>query len=802
MGANYHRRRQRARRRRAAPVVTVAPKRPPAFRRLQFSRPSADKRWQSATASTVIRGFVAIVVAIVVVVAIVAIVVIVIVIVAIVVRGHRPRAALALVPSTARVAPVFAMPQLTLPDGSVRTYEGPVTARRVAEDIGPRLAEAALGCKVDGQLTDLGVELARDCELSIVTAHRRDKTADTDALWLLRHSCAHVMAEAIQRVVPGVQLVYGPPVDGGFYYDLAVPAERPLSTRDFEAIEREMAAIVAEDRPFVRYELECEEGLARLRAEGNKYKVDNAERAVAAAKGSSADAVLSFYATGAPGKDWEDLCRGPHVPSTGRIGAFRVMSLASSYWHGDETSDRLIRVYGTAFATQQELDAHVEQLEEAKKRDHRVIGKQLRLFHIDEAVGQGLILWTPKGAIVRQELQSFISEELRKQGYSQVFTPHIGRLGLYRTSGHFPYYRESQYPPILEPDALSALADQNCGCAELAHRLDSGAVDGYLLRPMNCPHHIKIFASEPRSYRDLPVRLAEFGTVYRWEQSGELSGMTRVRGFTQDDAHLFCTEDQVAAELLGCLSLVRTIFGTLGMKDYRVRVGLRATDSGKYTGDPANWDKAESACRAAAESLGVPFSEEPGEAAFYGPKIDFVVRDVIGREWQLGTVQVDYNLPVRFDLGYVGADNQTHTPVMIHRAPFGSMERFVGVLIEHFAGAFPTWLSPEQVRVLPISEKTNDWAATVLRELVEAGVRATLDTSNERIQAKVKVGADDRVPYLLVVGPRDAAAGQVSVRAFGVQKNLGELALAEFVTSIRDEIRTRGAVTVVERFVS
>jgi threonyl-tRNA synthetase len=597
------------------------------------------------------------------------------------------------------------MPVITLPDGSRRTYDRTVTAAEVAADIGAGLAKAALGAKIDGQLSDLSTRIERDAALAIVTPKSRDGAVDADALFLLRHSAAHVMAEAITRLYPGTQLVYGPPVEQGFYYDMAFPGGKAPSTEDFAAIEAEMAKIVAENRPFTRYEMPSGEGMKKVQGEGSKYKLDNAQRAC-----DAGSATLSWYATGTPGTNWEDLCRGPHVPSTGRIGAFKVMSLGSSYWHGDEKSDRLTRVYGVAFATKPELEAHMKLLEEAKARDHRVLGKQLRLFHIDEMVGQGLILWTPKGSIVRQELQNFISEELRKQDYTQVFTPHIGKLDLYRTSGHFPYYRESQYPPIVEPEQMNAMAKEGCSCAELGNRLEKGEIDGYLLKPMNCPHHIRIFASSPHSYRDMPVRLSEFGTVYRWEQSGEIGGMTRVRGFTQDDAHLFCREDQVAQELIGCLSLVKMIFGTLGMNEYRVRVGLRSPDSAKYVGDPANWDKAEEACRAAARTLGVPFSEEPGEAAFYGPKIDFVVKDVIGRSWQLGTVQVDYNLPIRFDLSYIGADNQAHRPVMIHRAPFGSMERFVGCLIEHFAGAFPLWLSPEQVRVLPISEKSEDYA--------------------------------------------------------------------------------------------
>ncbi|MCE7970535.1 MAG: threonine--tRNA ligase [Leptolyngbya sp. PLA2] len=700
------------------------------------------------------------------------------------------------------------MIRVTLPDGSVKEFAGAVTARQVAESIGPRLAQAAVGAKIDGELRDLSAVIDRDCRVAIVTEKTRDGRPDPDALYLLRHSAAHVMAEAIQRIVPGAQLVYGPPLETGFYYDIRFPDDRPLKEGDFEAVEAEMAKIVKEDRRFTRYELPAEEGLAKLRAEGSKYKVDNAERALRGGeKGGETHAPpgggvhLSWYATGEPGRNWEDLCRGPHLPSTGRIGAFKVMSLASSYWHGDENSDRLTRVYGTAFFSKKDLDEHLTRLEEAKKRDHRVIGKQLRLFHIDEMVGQGLVLWTPRGSIVRKELQSFIGEELRKQGYFEVFSPHVGKLDLYRTSGHFPYYAESQFPPVVERESLAALAAEGCSCAEYANRLSKGEIEGYLLKPMNCPHHIKIFASEPHSYRDMPVRLAEFGTVYRWEQSGELSGMLRVRCFTQDDAHLFCTPEQVGREVLGCLELVKVIFATLGMKEYRVRVGLRDPDSAKYVGKPENWDRAEASCREAALTLGVPFTEEPGEAAFYGPKIDFVVKDVIGREWQLGTVQVDYNLPERFDLSYIGADNKPHRPVMIHRAPFGSMERFVGFLIEHFAGAFPAWLSPEQVRVLPVSEKTEVYAKRVLAALVGARVRATADLANERLQAKIRHAAEEKVPYLLVVGPRDEEAGTVSVRARGVQQDLGAMGLTEFVVAITREIASRGAETATAHLV-
>jgi threonyl-tRNA synthetase len=686
------------------------------------------------------------------------------------------------------------MPRITLPDGSVKEFEHAVSAFDVAMSIGERLARACVGCKVNGDVRDLHAPITADCELVLLTPKSREGEHDPDALNLLRHSTAHVMAEAIQRIVPGAMLVYGPPLDTGFYYDIAFPEDRPLREGDFEAIEAEMKSIVKADRRFTRYDMPVQEGMAKLKSEGSKYKLDNAEQAVKAGSDS-----LSFYATGEVGKDWEDLCRGPHIPSTGKIGAFKIMSLASSYWHGDENSDRLTRVYGTAFYDKKDLKDHLDQMEEAKRRDHRVLGKKLQLFHIDEAVGQGLILWTPRGSVIRKELQDWIGGELRKMGYTDVFCPHIGKLGLYKTSGHFPYYAESQFVPVMERDFLKGVSDEGCSCSDLSNMMADGDIEGYLLKPMNCPHHIKIFDSHPRSYRDLPIRLSEFGTVYRWEQSGELSGMTRVRCFTVDDAHLFCREDQVADEVRGCLKLVKIAFDTLGLTDFRIRVGLRDPDSNKYVGDPAVWDKAEAACKEAAQELGAKVSLEPGEAAFYGPKIDFVVKDVIGREWQLGTVQVDYNLPERFDLSYNGADNQKHRPVMVHRAPFGSLERFVGVLIEHFAGVFPLWLSPEQVRVLPISEKTNDYAAEVLGKLIEAGIRATIDTSDNRVQGKIKAGAEMKIPYLLVVGPRDAENRAVSVRAFGEEKDLGQIGLDEFVAAALNEHTTKGKSTVRDR---
>jgi threonyl-tRNA synthetase len=450
------------------------------------------------------------------------------------------------------------------------------------------------------------------------------------------------------------------------------------------------------------------------------------------------------------------------------------MSIAASHWHGDVESDRFQRVYGTAFYSQADLDNYLERQEQARQRDHRVIGQKLKLFTIDEQVGQGLILWKPRGAIVRNMLQDFLQAEMLKRGYDMVYTPHIGKIDLYKTSGHFPYYSDSQYPPIQMRDT-----DEQ-----------------YMLKPMNCPHHIKIYASDMHSYRDLPVRLAEFGTVYRFEQSGELTGMTRVRGFTQDDAHIFCTQDQVKEEFASTIELTQLVFKTFGFENVSIRLSLRDPDSDKYAGDPTLWDRAERELREVLEQMQIPYTEELGEAAFYGPKVDFVVKDVIGRSWQLGTVQLDYNLPERFELEYIGADNQAHRPVMIHRAPFGSMERFMAILIEHYNGAFPLWLAPEQVRVLPISDKFIDYAKKVEAALSEAGMRVSIDDANERVNAKVKIAQDAKVAYMLIVGGRDAQAGTVAVRD-RTRGDLGALPLEQFVTQAIEEIESRGDQVVV-----
>ncbi len=621
----------------------------------------------------------------------------------------------------------------------------------------------------------------------------------------LRHSCSHVLATAVLRLFPDAKLDIGPPTDTGFYYDIDL--DHKLTAEDLVKLEAEMKKIADENQRFDHKEVSREEAVGIIKSRGQeRYKLGRLADI-------PADEKISFYTNG----EFTDLCAGTHIRYTAKLKAFKLLSIAGAYHRGDETNQQLQRIYGTAFPTKEELANYLVQLEQARLRDHRKLGRELKLFHIDEDVGQGLILWTANGSILRQELQNFISGELKKQGYSQVFTPHIGRLSLFKTSGHFPYYKDSQFPPVVERDFLDQLISSGCSCAEMSNRIDAVSshlaekvnkltgqetiaqdrvlpddqlIDGFLLKPMNCPFHVKIFSSQPHSYRDMPVRLAEVGTVYRWEQSGELNGMTRVRGFTQDDAHLFCTEEQVQQEVLGCLSLVKIVLNTLGMTDYRVRIGLRDPDSNKYTGAPALWDKAEAALREAAKSLGMSFTEEAGEAAFYGPKIDFMVKDVIGREWQLGTVQVDYNLPVRFDLTYIGADNAAHRPVMIHRAPFGSMERFCGVLIEHFGGDFPLWLAPEQVRLVPISDKVMDYAKATLDQLLAADIRVTLDTHSDKLGAKIRRAELEKIPYVLVLGQKEAEAQSVSVRS-RARGDEGVLKVEDVIARFKSEVATR-----------
>lgn len=732
------------------------------------------------------------------------------------------------------------MTTLKLPDGSAKEVRAGTTSRQVAEGIGKRLAQAALAAKLDGAVVDLERELPEgDHAFQVLTEK------DPEALEVLRHSCAHVMARAVMRLFPGVQLAFGPPIDNGFYYDIDSP-QQPIREEDFPRIEEEMRKIVVAAEPFERFERPTPEGRALCEDLKQQLKVEHIDDDL------KQYPVLSFYRQG----EFIDLCRGPHLPHAGKIGAFKLLSIAGAYWKNDSSRPQLQRLYATAFFNQKQLDEYLHKLEEAKKRDHRVLGKQLRLFTISPHVGSGLILWMPKGATVRGLLETFIKDELIKRGYEPVYTPHIGRLELYRTSGHFPYYRDAQFPPIYF-NALAAaldLAQYRLAAGELdevkekqfadlldlaqyrvpgyreatttAARLEAlhrsvtyilQGVDfkvpgydkaqtpaqraealkhwleqqeGYLLKPMNCPHHIQIYKAEPRSYRDLPVRLAEFGTVYRFEQTGELNGMTRVRGFTQDDAHLFVTPEQVEAEMRANIELVLFILNTLGLSDYRVRLGFRDPQSTKYVGEAADWDTAQKALEEVVKGVGMNYSVEEGEAAFYGPKIDFVVKDCIGREWQLGTVQLDYNLPKRFELEYVGADNRTHRPVMIHRAPFGSMERFVGILIEHFAGAFPTWLAPEQVRVLTVSDKFRTYAEGIERQLAQASFRVKGDYSPAKIGAKIRDAQLEKIPYMLIIGEKEQNAGTVAVRA-RTEGDLGALAAADFVARLEREVRER-----------
>ncbi len=654
------------------------------------------------------------------------------------------------------------MVTVILPDGSRKQYDRAVTAYDVATDIGPGLAKAAILATADDAPIDLSSPLPTEGEVALRILTKKDP----EALGVMRHSCAHVMAQAVMRLFDGVQLAFGPTTTGGFYYDIDLP--EPISEEDFPRIEAEMQKIIAADERFERIEMPRDEALALCEELGQQFKVEHIQT------GLANEAELSFYREG----EFIDLCRGRHIPSTGHIGkAFKLLSVAGAYWKGDASRQQLQRLYGTAFFDRKELDDYLKQLEEAKRRDHRVLGKQLELFTVNQTVGSGLVLWLPKGAVIRQALEDYLKDELRRRGYQAVYTPNIGRVELYEISGHFPYYSDSQFAPI---------------------DMDDG--ERYLLKPMNCPHHVMIYKTKPHSYRELPVRLAEFGTVYRYEQSGELSGMTRVRGFTQDDAHIFCTEDQVADEFRGCLEMTQTVLSSLGMNQYRVRLGFRDPASDKYVGGAAVWDRAEAALQEVCESMDLPdMSVERGEAAFYGPKADFVVTDCIGREWQLGTVQLDYNLPSpeRFALEYIGADNQPHQPVMIHRAPLGSLERFVGVLIEHFAGAFPLWLAPEQVRVLTVSEKSEAYGREVEAGLAAAGLRAAGDYRGAKLGAKVRDAQVELIPYMFVVGEKDRDAGTVTVRD-RLEGDLGPMGLAAAIDKLQAEIQAKTVRQVAE----
>jgi threonyl-tRNA synthetase len=698
------------------------------------------------------------------------------------------------------------MIQIKLKDGSVKEYPEGVRPREVAEGIGQGLAKAAVAATVNGAVVDLDRPLedgtTGPVEFRVLTSK------DPEALDVLRHSTAHVMARAILRLFPGARLAFGPTTATGFYYDVDIPG-RSISEDDFPAIEAEMAKVVREAEPFERFSLPAADARQFCEDLGQPLKVEHIDDEL------HKYGILSFYRQG----EFVDLCRGPHIPHAGKVGAFKLLSIAGAYWKGRTDSQVLQRVYGTAFFDKKELDAYLTQVEESKKRDHRKLGKELGLFTVSPLVGQGLVLWMPKGAIVRGVLEGFLKDELLRRGYEPVYTPHIGKIDLYKTSGHYPYYRDSQFPPLrlLNDPAMALVAGLERGdlddvmqkvlltearipegsyfgldsAGRVGYVMEHGVSEEYLLKPMNCPHHIQIYAAQPRSYRDLPVRLAEFGTVYRYEQSGELAGLTRVRGFTQDDAHLFCTVDQVRSEFRATMELTQFVLTSLGLDDYRVRLSKSDPADPKYQGAAGDtWRKAEEDIRVVLDEMGLPYEEAPGEAAFYGPKADFLVRDCLGRQWQLGTVQVDYVLPERFGLEYIGPDNQPHRPVMIHRAPFGSMERFMGILIEHFAGAFPLWLAPEQVRVLPISEKVADYADRVLAALQAAGLRASVDRRPEKIGAKIRDAQLEKVPAMLVVGAKEAESEQVSYRD-RIDGDQGAMPLAQAVARLKAESDAR-----------
>ena len=620
------------------------------------------------------------------------------------------------------------MVAISLPDGSRREYEGPVTGLDIAADIHPALAREAVGIIVNDEPWDLVRPIETDAHIRIL------KFDDDEGKAVFWHSSAHVMAEAVEALFPGTRFGIGPPVENGFYYDMDLPDGHALTPEDLEKIEKKMVELAREDSPFERIPISWEKAVEYFREKGDEYKLELLDE--------FRDREITFYRQG----NFTDLCRGTHLPSTGRIKAIKLTSVSSAYWRGDQSRQQLQRVYGVTFPKKKMLDEHLEMIEEAKKRDHRKLGRELELFHITPEVGVGLPLWLPKGTILRETLENFLRAEQKRLGYQPVVTPHIGNLDLYRTSGHYPYYSESQFTPI-----------------------DLDENEQYLLKPMNCPHHCHIYKSRPRSYRELPLRLAEFGTVYRYEKSGQLNGLTRVRGFTVDDSHIFARPDQVKEEVSSVLDLIRFVMGVLQFSDFSIRLSFSDPDNpDKYVGKRELWEMAERELLEVAESKGLDYQIDPGEAAFYGPKIDFMVRDAIGRQWQLGTVQLDYNLPERFDLEYMGADGERHRPVMIHRAPFGSLERFIGVLIEHFAGNFPLWLAPVQIMVLPISEHFLAYGAHVRDRLVEAGLRAELDERGEKIGYKIREAEMQKVPVMVIVGEKEQEKGSVSVRIHGV----------------------------------
>jgi threonyl-tRNA synthetase len=639
------------------------------------------------------------------------------------------------------------MIQVTFPDGTIREYEKGTSALQIAMSISEGLARNVLAARVNGQVKDAVLPINENCELQLLTWN------DTDGKSTMWHSSAHLMAEALEFHFPGVKLAIGPPVNSGFYYDVDF-MDYSISEKDLEKIEQKMKELAKAKNPFVRQEISKADAIAYFTEKQDPYKLELLSELE--------DGTITFYTQG----NFTDLCRGPHIPDTGFIKAVKLTAIAGAYWRGDEKNKQLTRIYGVTFPKQAELTEHLEKLEEAKRRDHRKLGKELELFTFSQKVGQGLPMWLPKGAALRERLENFLKKAQKKAGYQQVITPHIGNKELYVTSGHYEKYGADSFQPIRTPDPN----------------------EEFYLKPMNCPHHCEIFRAKPRSYKDLPARFAEFGTVYRYEQSGELHGLTRVRGFTQDDAHIFCTQEQVKDEFKNVIDIVLYVLKTLNFHNFKAQISLRdKVNREKYIGSEENWVKAEQAIIEAAAEKELPTVVEYGEAAFYGPKLDFMVQDALGREWQLGTIQVDYNLPERFDLEYVGADNQKHRPVMIHRAPFGSMERFVAVLLEHCAGDFPLWLSTEQFIVLPISDKYNEYAEKVLEFLNNYDIRGLVDDRNEKIGKKIRDAELAKVPYMLIVGEKEFDSNQVSVRQRG-HGDHGSVTQEAFVAMVQEAI--------------
>lgn len=637
--------------------------------------------------------------------------------------------------------------RITLPDGSVRSYPSGITGMDIAQSISEGLARNVLAAKVNGETWDASRPIESDATVQLLTWNDRDGKA---TYW---HSSAHLMAEALEALYPGIRFGIGPPVENGFYYDVD-PGDRTISTEDLAAIEEKMLELARQKNPYVRKEISKSEALAYFTEKADPYKIELLQELE--------DGKITFYQQGG----FVDLCKGPHIPDTGHIKAVKLTNVAGAYWRGDETRKQLTRIYGITFPKAKELSEYLEMLEEARKRDHRKLGQELELFMFSDKVGAGLPIWLPRGTVLRTRLEEFMKREQIKRGYTPVITPHIGKKELYVTSGHYEKYGKDSFQPI--------------------HTPREG--EEFLLKPMNCPHHCEIFGHRPRSYKELPLRIAEFGTVYRYEQSGELHGLTRVRGFTQDDAHIFCTPEQVKDEFLNVLELTQLVLRRMGFDQVTTQISLRDPDNpGKYIGSEENWQKAEQAIIDAAAEAGVETVTELGEAAFYGPKLDFMVRDALGRSWQLGTIQVDYNLPERFRLEYIGSDNQTHRPVMIHRAPFGSMERFIGVLTEHCGGNFPLWLAPDQFALLPISDKFNDQARDIRARLILEDIHGYVDDRNESIGRKIRDTELKKVPIMLIVGEKEAEAGGVAVRKRG-EGDLGLMGLDEFVGWFKNQV--------------